>query len=52
VTLVLKANDSCTALICSERQRQSAQRTPSVCAAREWPQYGHFFVDSAIVQRT
>jgi hypothetical protein len=31
-------------------QRQSAQWTPSTCAAREWPQISHFLVSIALIQ--
>jgi len=34
-------NDSCTIVRGREMQSQSAQRTPSMCAGREWPQYSH-----------
>jgi hypothetical protein len=33
-----------------ELQRQSAQWTPSTCAAREWPQISHFLVSIALIQ--
>ena len=38
-----KANDSCTSSRGRDRQSHSAHLTPSVCAAREWPQYSQTF---------